>query len=420
MVLIPAYEPRLFVNRSSETNLVTAKLKDLLAGRRVKERTVIFVGEYGMGKSWLLRRLHDVLLRQIDEPDRKRVRRLFIDLEEFDRDDPAVAVMAILHRAGYKLFKEELPGATLAEMSRAFVERLRTRLKNSVLVVFVDGVYRSRWELLAPLEEYLLGPLAIEPHVLIVLDSRKRGYPWRTPELRTKAEFVELSPFDEKQTKDQIAHIIEKSRLRIRRKALFPLPMEIEPFSEKVYKLSKGHPLTTYLFATLDREPEEVLDEVINEMLVEVPPAERPQIRQFLEALCVLRAFDEDRIPPMLAVYFQEIGDEEKAEGYKNWGYKEARELRRKLVKWELAFWDDERGGFVIPEPLRRLLLRFLIQERREVWDQLQRRAQELYEEWEEKYPKTKERWVEEKDYHVKCLNDPDYALNEDQEEKAT
>lgn len=409
IIQVPDYRHELFVNRDRETKEVVKKLQELLAGRPVDKRTIVFSGEYGLGKTWLLKHIYNTILEKIESSKRKSVYRLFIDLNEYREDDPVVATAAILEWASRNLFKESLPGTSLAEVNRAFVDRLRDFLGNErVLLVFVEAVYRASWDLLAALENYFLGPLAIEPRVLILLDSQRRGYPWKTPELRVKAESCSLDLFDKERTKEQVEKIVAQKRRFFWRRP------EVDP--NRIYELSQGHPLANYLLTTLWAEkkvaPPRALNEVIEQILEKssVPEGERAEARQYMEALCVLRAFDEERIRAMLSAYAEAMNLENKEE-YADWGYARTREVRKKLVQWGLASWNDEQNGFTLNESLRQLAEEYLQQEKPEVWRALHRRACKLYEEWQGRYERTSEKWKEEAEFHRSKLQ---------QEEKET
>jgi hypothetical protein len=112
----------------------------------------------------------------------------------------------------------------------------------------------------------------------------------------------------------------------------------------------------------------------------------------------VLRAFDEERIPTMLAAYYDN-------EDYRDWSYAQARKVREALVEWAFAHWDAEKGGYVLDELTRKLIERYLETAERKIWERLQESASDLYEEWAEKYARTKDRWQGEFDYHTDQLH---------------
>ncbi len=375
----PAYSPDKFVDREEENNLVISKARLLAEGRSVERRTVIFTGERGTGKSWLLAHLQ-VQLRALSG-----LAVFLLSLGDYTGWDPILAVADILKRLNDEAGEQRAGlGATLAEMSRNLMQDLRLMLEKQTLVLLIDQVYESEWKLLAALEDYLLGPLAVEPRVLIVMAGRGRLYPWKTPELRLRAEFVDLKPFPDVR--------ITKEQLRRQQKQAVPRAQEI-------HELSGGNPLANFLLAIHD-DPATALDQVVEGMLETVPTEHRRRVRDYLEALCVLRSFDEERIPAMLAAYYDD-------DTYRKWSYAQARRVREELVKWAFARWDADRGGYVLDELARKLLERYLETAQRERWERLQRAASELYEGWAQDYPRTKDRWRREVQYHIRQLQTP-------------
>ena len=128
---------------------------------------------------------------------------------------------------------------------------------------------------------------------------------------------------------------------------------EAVPRGEEIHNYSGGNPLVNYLLATCDNLTTG-LNQAVEEMLEKVPDdGHRRTVRGYLEALCVLRAFDEARIPMMLGAYYDE-------EEYCSWKYEDARPVREEVVKWAFASWDRELGGWVLDELIRRLLKHYL------------------------------------------------------------
>jgi hypothetical protein len=376
-IKLPDYSPDKFVDRDEEIKLVKDRARKLAEGQAADRRTIIFTGERGTGKSWLLAHLQGEIETLPD------MQVFSFSLRKYADWEPVLAVADILKSLDNQLEEGgEALGATLAEMSRNLMENVRRALDHNALTLLVDHVYESDWNLLAALEDYLLGPLAVEPRVLIVMAGRGRAYPWKTPELRLKAQFEDLEPFDKaNDTAEQLKRQQEKAVSR----------------AKEIHEISGGNPLANYLLAT-EENPSKALDQVVRGMLETVPGKERQKVREYLEALCVLRAFDEERIPTMLAAYYDN-------EDYRDWSYAAARQVREALVKWAFAHWSADKGGYVLDELTRQLLERYLETAEHEIWERLQEAASDLYEEWAEKYARTKDRWQGEVDYHTDQLH---------------
>ena len=377
------YSSKKFVNREDEIELVMKQVHALLRGDRPDARTIIFTGERGTGKSWLLAHLQKVKL------DLSDVRTFKFNLQEYADRDPILAVADILKRLDAAIGKRNTKlGITLADMSRNLMQDVRQSLDKQVLVLLVDHVYESDWKLLAVLEDYLLGPLAVESRVLIVMAGRGRGYPWKTPELRLKADFVDLEPFPDVATTEKQLECQQKQSL---------------PRAAEIHDLSGGNPLANFLLGAQD-DLAVALNQVVEGMLDTVPDEHRGRVREHLEALSVLRAFDEERIPAMLAAYYE---DEKRLK----WSYAQARQVREELVKWAFARWDADEGGYVLDELTRKLLERYLETAQPDRWEKLQQAASKLYEEWARDYPRTRDRWQQEVQYHIQQLR-PTVALS--------
>lgn len=369
MLSPPAYSPDRFVDREEELKRLNRILES------GEKRAVVFRGERGIGKSWLPAHWEWQLRH------RKDLQVLRLDLKEYRGKEPGWATADIIRRVSERACGPgERLGADLAEMSRTLLEHIRKLRKTLVLIL--DHVYESDWTLLALLEEYLLAPLISEPRVFIVLTGRGRWYPWRTPDLTLRAEPVVLKPLPSE----------EETRKQLEKQAQQGLPL-----AGKIHQLTGGNPLANYLLAA-ESQPAQVSDAVIEGLLEPVPEEHRRKVREYLEALCVLRAFDEDRIPEMLAAY---TGDN----SYREWTYAQARQVRDELIRWALATWDVDKRAYVLDRIVRQLVELHLRKNHPDKWSSLHQAALSLYDRWAKEFPSTATRWEEEKSYHQDCLN---------------
>lgn len=384
---LPKYTNDAFVNRDKEMALVEEKAKALIQRQPLDERTIIFMGQRGTGKSWLIRHLQTRLAAL------PAIISLIIDLEDYRGSTPEEAVKKILYHLNDRIFKQStLSTEELPELSREFMRHLRVILMEQPIAFLVDTVFESDWQLLATLERYLLGPLAAESRVMIVMAGRGQAYPWKTPELRLRAMFHNLEPFTPEQTKAQLA----------RQK-----PKSVKLFFE-IYERSGGNPLASFMLADRPESPDSGLDQAINELLKVIPDSvNRQQLRQNLEAISVLNAFDEEQIPTMLAAYYGEAR-------YKDWKPTQARQVRENIVRCSFAQWDEKQKGYVLDSTLLRLLKRYLqTEERQELWQRLHCAAHQLYLEWAAQYRRTSERWRTEADFHQNELAKKGFSLED-------
>jgi len=378
----PDYSPDKFVDREEETKKVMEKMDALVQGSALDKRTIVFTGERGTGKSWLLAYLRDRM------KERGSITAFLLDLTDYAGGDPILAMMEILKKfADNVLGQQMVTGVTLAEMSRALMPEVRRTLETRSLALLVDSAYEADWKMLAVLEDYLLGPLAAEPNVLVVMTGRGRPYPWKTPELRLKAEFENLKPFEK----------LEATTEQLKRQE----PKAV-PKAEEIHQLSGGNPLANILLASYEN-PAQALDQVVEGLLEPVPDDQRGSVRQYLEALCVLRAFDEERIPAMLAAYHQN-------HVYRTQPYAQSRRVREAIVRWAFARWDETQGGYVMDEVIRALVEHYLKKALPQKWQALHCAAYRLYEKWAADYPQSKERWQQEMDHHAARLRDAGFS----------
>jgi len=114
-------------------------------------------------------------------------------------------------------------------------------------------------------------------------------------------------------------------------------------------------------------------------------------LRPYFQALCVLRAFDEDRMAPLLATWFSD--DPAK------WDYQRCRRIREDMVATRLVRWRGGQG-YVMDEAVRTVLENALREAESERWRVLHQAACDLYTCWVEQYPTARERWQPEAEYH--------------------
>ncbi len=381
-IILTDYAEDKFVGREKELNIALMTLEMLGDSSPPDKRTIAFMGERGIGKSWLLKHISYTI-----EKNSKNTILFKLNLADYANVDPVLAVLDALKkfRDCFPNLNQTIGSGTPAEASRRTLEEVREQIKKQILVVLVDHVYESDWKLLAGLEDYLLGPLAIEPNTLIILCGRGREYPWKTPELRLKAEFKYLEPLSETETAEQLKKQISE---------------DVASHAKDIFESTGGNPLGNYLLGK-EADPKAGLDAIINATLEMIPNQEkRQEIRKYLEALCVLRAFDEERIPLMLAAYTPENKE------YAKWKYAESRKVRDDLVQGAFAHWDENKSGFVMDEMLRKSLESYVRSVKPDVWKRLQEKALTLYEEWSKKYPRAKDFWVKEVEYHSGVMKD--------------
>jgi hypothetical protein len=390
---MPAYNPEKFVGRQAELELIHDKAKALLRGEATRERVVIFVGGRGVGKSWLLSHLKSCLCA-LD----KRCMALWLDLAQYAGTVPISALSAILNKLQADVGNVGASAASnLSEQAHEFEGQMRDHT-NGMVGLLIDHVYESDRELLKGLERYLLRPLSVIPNVLIVMTGRGPAYSFQTPELRMKARFWDLESFPPNLTLQQLA-----------RQARIP-PEELRSKCDEIYEQSGGNPLANYLLANWD-DPAKALSYVVDGMLEAVRAEERDQVRDDIEALCVLRAFDEYRTPTLVKAYYTGSDTECSKD--------RAGAIRARLLDYALASYEAKYGGYCLDPPTRRLTERYLWIAKKESWLRQHHAALRLYEDWADKYPRSRDSWKAEARYHREVLKsgkpaDPEDSSRED------
>jgi tetratricopeptide (TPR) repeat protein len=377
--LIPGYDPDLFVNREPEIKMIMDTAQALSRGEEVRNRTIVFWGYKGAGRTWLLRHIEGTLGRALD------VKPLYVDLEAYAGLQVHQALGALFDEFAKGLWESDAGRARLYErtkeawpamISPLLTDAIGSLLERQVLVLLLDHVYESEWHFIEALEERLLAPLAMHPRVLIVMAGRGQAYPWRTPELRLYTHDCHLPPFDEKLTEEQLGK---------------QLP-EAAPRTPEIHKTSHGYPLANYLLATRPTVAQ-AMQETVDGLLTGVPAEER----SWLEALCILRTFDEDHIPIFLAVYIDNPS-------IRQWSYRQIRQVRDRLLHTRMVRWDEQTGGWVVDGAIRPVLEEYLQETKPQLRRYLHREAYYLYESWSLQYPVEQSRWQAEVAYHIRHM----------------
>lgn len=400
MTARPEYKPNLFVGHSTESigrsapvQLMLAKADLLCRNQPIKQRVTVFSGESALGKTWLLRHIeHEFHLRPC--PEHMRIYRLAIPERAMTDDgfEAVVEVRRVLEDFAEQTWQEEIREVSLPELSRKVMEITQDRLASHCLVLFADGVFEADWNFLELLEEHLLGPLAIQLRVLIVLSGRSRKFPWATPELRFQADFQELFPFNSTETKAQISRLGLNGSIS---------PLELE----KVQQIGQGVPGATYFLVQdgdLSRSDKpETLDMILNRYLASVRAEERQKIRKYVEALCVLQAFDDDRVSTLVGVYEQSTGAAPAGHAV---SYEDSVHIQKLLVQEALAHYQQAEGAYKLDLYIAKLAEEYLRRKNPTLWRLLHETALNLYTEWSDTFPRTRSRWIAEATYHAQCL----------------
>ncbi len=291
------YDHAKFVDRRDEIKLVSDIIEQLIDDGYAERRVVIFHGQRGTGKSWLLQEI------RYQWRDNAQVWPVYLDLSRYADRPPDDAVGDLI--ADVRQQAGAAGGRDLSRLSEALVADVEGA--NRITLLLLDHVDESPKELLEPLEDHFLAPLANVPHVVSVLTGRGREYTWKSASIRLRSLERDLIPFDRDKTAEQLDRQAPAAR----------------PQADAILKISQGFPWSNYLLSLDLDDPQAALttcaDALIGDCLsIPEPPVER----WALEALCVLGTFSDEMIPTMLAAYHDDAL-------YLDWRYRQYRELRQ-------------------------------------------------------------------------------------------
>jgi hypothetical protein len=383
------YSPEAFVDREVEIALVHGLTQQILQGETDRPRAVIFQGERGSGKSWLVLHLMRTVLPASgtipllislgtpgDLPPADN--ELFINVSP-DAISPDEATRTILAWLTDRLKTTTAENASARELATWLVRDVENLYPVQALVVIVDSALEADWGFLAQLETHLLAPLALLSRVLIVMTGRGQPYSWESPYLRVDVRNEQLQPFDEANIQRQL----ERQHIKSSK-----TPKEI-------FDLGGGHPLANLLLAQ-NENTLEAMEQAVEVLLSVVQPAHRyQQVRQYFEALCVLDGFREEEMIQMFAAYFGLHGGE--------WDIARVRVARDDCLRTHLMRWENSQ--FVIDKSLRLILQNLLrLQSPNSRWRMLEECAYQMYSAWAKQYLKSSAYYQAKADSHARAL----------------
>lgn len=372
MALMPLpYNPALFVGRQDKIDQVLDIVVTLLAGKAPSTRTLIFTGQRGSGKTWLLHHLK----KRFEDELKDRVRAIFVDLEnwqtvaepeKFVREVMAAFAQQLPAEAG-QVTEEEKFAVPLRRWTEWLVQDVRKWVgQGEIVILLLDSVYETAPETLELLEQSLLAPLAVEKGVLILMAGR--GFPpfWHAPELGVYSEELKLEPFAEADSKALLAKASVDDPQRIRR----------------VIELSGGYPYLLWALGCAKPEKDtETLKAALDYMLQ--PVLKDPETWQRWQSAAVLEVFDEDRLAKL-------SGSDLAA----------AKDFLDTLLETNLAWYKKERRGYVLDAAIHQVWEQVIRLSNPNDWKALHQQAVQLYLNWAKQFQTTAAIWEERARYH--------------------
>jgi hypothetical protein len=235
------YDREKFVDRKKILEEVKEKARCIADGFSVERRVVIFHGQRGAGKTWLLEELKNCLCEYT-----------------------APCLIVLDRESEIETIRSEIP-------------------KKRPLVLLLDEVNAPDHAFLNELLERVLAPLVQEKNVLIILAQRGQPHFWTAPEFREKADEFDLKPFTLGDTKEQIKKQVS----------------EAEEKSDVVVSRTGGYPWANYILASHLPDEKSGLECCTELFLKDV----KKELRPYFKILSILQAFDETRMEFVLPFY---------------------------------------------------------------------------------------------------------------------
>jgi len=362
------YEHRYFAARRRELQLFRRKVEEGLAGYPITLPVVHIWGIRGIGKSWLLQEIRQKYTFPA-EPKAKGKGAVctLIDFyrTRFSRREPlAIAnfLESILQNIKEQLgeqwnviseenqtFQEELESVKAAEgdredsaLAECFVVCINQLSKTFVPLLLFDSTEDLSDDDFSWLESHLIEPLARTDRVIIVVAGRKEIPRWRKFGVRQRLKVMELQPFSEGDTQEQLKKRGYDQKLgEIVHSLSFGLPYANQILGESLHTLEP-----TKDFEEVHRaEVLALLGEVEGELLRGIRPEAQ---RNILRTLSTLRKFNIESARELLV---QSLG--EKYQGKSDVYYLR---MFEDLQDTNLVWWSTGKRGYVVGYPLRRII----------------------------------------------------------------
>jgi hypothetical protein len=264
------YTPQLYVARKGARQWLSSRLNKWKARPRQAQtisgdQALAITGERGSGKTWFLCHLAK------DNPE----------------VSPVAAYLDLQDRSNYST-----PGEYVRAAESAIQQQVDGQAEEIILLL--DSVPHEMDEYLRELEDNVLRPYLKHRHTLIVMALvRPVQICWRVTALY-ECETYQLPPFNLKQTKKQLR--------KLHRASLIVGGFD----ASSILRDSGGLPFLNYLLVTHNRQ--DAFRILLRHWFLSIPPADRPRVRQYLEAIWSLDSLEDVSIEKALEVYRRHSG----------------------------------------------------------------------------------------------------------------
>ncbi len=454
----PQYMRSQFLDRKEEIARFEKLLDQVADGTAGLRRVLVFEGERGVGKSWLLQHFHtlaqgrsrvlpflirfepqynlDALESHVVGSDASSSCSVRCKMNEFVQapdqmsTNSQAAVRQILEQIVRYLYSKNViasdlsSGLPLDAYSYKLVRMLEDGLaaKELTFVLLIDSVYEADWGLVRGLEDYLCAPFIGLRRVAAVISGRGQPYPWINSLLRVEPVPGALQRWAEPNANDGEHAILRAERRRwliqlIRAQvtqnrfwapqneganAEFELSIEQEKRLQKIWQIAQGQPLLTIQLAG-DTQGDGTKDDAILDRFAEkdlfkfLSDERREQLRPYLEALSVLDYFRETEAERMIQKYLELKGQPvDDVSG---------RKILGELQRTYLIRWDRQENKYFVDDTVRIVLSEWLRLHNQPIWRNLHETALQLYEKWALDYPQYRDYYKQRVESHIFYLS---------------
>ncbi len=375
------FDPALFVNRDDVIQEIQEAIEKLQGDQTVKYRTIRISGERGVGKTWLLMKLHrDIFVEEGEEGEEGDVFSIFIDFDVAAQEEKRQEQhkwefrLTSLDAEGFLELLKSLSQAlgvfvpeetSIQEQAYWLVEEIKQRTEKQVVALLLDGLFAAPPDFVSLLEDYLLSPVISLPDTFIIMTGRGDAPLFSNYHLNNLAKTYRLRPFPP----IELANLFKELKGQTEYKKLGENGLNQ---LESIYRASGGYPRTALILARdgLGQGVENAIDFILAVISNDKDKKEdkRQKIRSHLEAWALLNRWDptlsiewgirdSDALEFLNAHAFLEKRDEEAVksqyneeslktlyEEYQTWDKRyqkpDLREFRKELQEFQLIRWE--------------------------------------------------------------------------------
>ena len=400
------YEPRSFVNRETELEIVAKKVRSAQGGTPISEPVINFWGVSGIGKTWLIRHIHH-LYRYTPPGKPSTLQPTFALLLQF-QPDPAAhtldAVTRALARDALKQLGAVLEQEEVSDLSQAaetgkideFIRAVQSLSKRLIPLLLFDNAEKLESQAWENLEMQVIEPLVSTNRVLVVISGRRQAPRWRRFEVRRRvmeSDTTQVLPFTHEGVERQL------------RSSNYHLP------ASSLVEYSAGHPLLVDAVARnfdawrvksdapLDDAHRSALVQILRAAEVKLLESIPAELRGVLYSIIPLRSYLGEALRYML---------EEAGEEYRNLKDVYFVQLLRRLDGTESVWWDKAQRAYTTSQVVRKLVNWRMLLEDSRAFIQIHRRALDMYWSWAQEIPKVSEDYLQEILFHLGMIYQAD------------